>query len=218
MRLNGASVVDPCFSYHPPSMSAMEEVAKSLAQTAVQDSHIIHHPSPSRDIAPATSADRPPISILRDALPSIQFSSSRVDLHQLAQTSPIDDITEDEDEDSNQEIVSQLSLEDSPAPSSPAKRLRPPLPPIPDLRFEQAYLKQLEAAKGSVFWIIIITLREQVLFPGVQGFLWALGIAGIRTLRTRQAESGREWGSWIQDWFGQLKRTDTTMMGNRKKS
>ena len=192
----------------------MEDVAKSLAQTAVQDSHIIRHPSPSRDIAPATSADRPPVTIVRDTLPSIQFSSSRANLHELSQQSPEEDINDIEDE----EILSELSLEDSPAPSSPPKRRqRPPLPPIPDLRFEQAYLKQLEAAKGSVFWIIVITLREQVLFPGVQGFLWALGIAGIRTLRARQAESGREWGSWIRDWFGQLKRTDTTMMGIRQR-
>jgi hypothetical protein len=194
----------------------MEDVAKTLAQTAVQDSHIIRHPSPSRDIAPATSADRPPVSIARDALPSIQFSSSRANLHALSKPHPSE---HDIDDDDQEEITSELSLEeDSPAPSSPPpKRQRPPLPPIPDLRFEQAYLKQLEAAKGSVFWIVIITLREQVLFPGVQGFLWALGLAGIRTLRTRQAESGREWGSWIRDWFGQLKRTDTTMMGGRRR-
>lgn len=214
---NGTSLVDPFLSQPPPPpTSAMGDVTKTLVQTAVQDSHIIRHPSPSRDIAPATSADRPPVSIIRDALPSIQFSSSRVNLHELTQKSPVDDI--DEHEHEQEEMVSQLSHDDSPAPSSPPKRQRPPLPPIPDLRFEQAYLKQLEAAKGSVFWIIIITLREQVLFPGVQGFLWALGMAGIRTLRTRQAESGREWGSWIRDWFGQLSRTDTTMMGSRKRS
>src|ERR1700694_1211480 len=152
----------------------MEDAAKVLAQTAVQDSHIIRSPSPSRDIAPSTSADRPPVTLVRDALPSIQFSSSS-NLHLLSQLGDHDDDT-----------VSEVSLDESTHDVSP-KRQRPQLPPIPDLRFEQAYLKQLEAAKGSVLWIIIITIREQVLFPGVQGFLWALTMSGIRSLRTRQA-------------------------------
>jgi Autophagy receptor ATG43 len=182
----------------------MEEAARSLAQTTVQDRHIICHPSPSRDIVPPTSADRPLVSIVRDALPSIQFSSSRANLHHLSQRHH----SEDEDDD---ETVSEISLEDSPHPSSSSKPRRPNLPPIPDLRFEQSYLKQLEAAKGSVMWMIIITIREQVLFPGVQGFLWALGLAGIRTLRTRQAESGRGVGSWLRDWFGRLGKIDPTM-------
>lgn len=67
-------------------------------------------------------------------------------------------------------------------------------------------------------WMIIITIREQVLFPGIQGFLLALGLAGIRTLRTRQAESGRGVGTWLRDWFGRLGKTDTTMtVGERSR-
>jgi hypothetical protein len=183
----------------------MEDAAKVLAQTAVQDSHIIRNPSPTRDIAPSTSADQRPITVIRDALPSIQFSSSS-NLHMLSQ------LRADADEDT----VSEVSLEDSTHDISPKPR-RPQLPPIPDLRFEQSYLKQLEAAKGSVMWIIIITIREQVLFPGVQGFLWALAMSGIRSLRTRQAESGQEWGGWIREFFGQFKKTDLTMSGNRRR-
>jgi len=64
-------------------------------------------------------------------------------------------------------------------------------------------------------WMIIITIREQVLFPGIQGFLWALGLAGLRTLRARQAESGRAAGSWTRDFFGRLGRADSPMMGHR---
>jgi hypothetical protein len=81
---------------------------------------------------------------------------------------------------------------------------------IPDLRFEQSYLKQLEAARGSILWMIIITIREQVLFPGIQGFLWALGMAGLRTLRASQAESGAEWGTWLRNFFKQFKPADST--------
>ena len=194
----------------------MEEVAKTLAETAVQDSHIIRNPSPSRDIAPSTSADHAPISILRDSLPSIQFSSSRVDLHRLTQPQPSRHHRPGEGIE-HDETASEISLEDSPRPASPPKARRPPRPPIPDLRFEQSYLKGLEAAKGSVMWMVIITFRDQVLFPGLQGFVWALGMAGLRTLRTRQAENGAAWGAWLRDYFGRLVRTDTTMMGNQRR-
>jgi hypothetical protein len=196
----------------------MEEIAKSLAETAVQDSHIIQHPSPSGDIAPSTSADHAPISLLRDSLPSIQFSSSHADLHRLSQHQQQQSRHHRHEQDLGaDETVSEISLEDSPGPTSPPKPTRPPLPPIPDLRFEQSYLKGLEAAKGSVLWMVIITIRDQVLFPGLQGFVWALGLAGIRTLRTRQAENGAAWGGWLRDYFDRLVRTDTTMMGNQRR-
>jgi len=198
----------------------MEEVAKSLAETAVQDSHIIRHPSPSRDIAPSTSADHAPVSIVRDSLPSIQFSSSHADLHRLSQYQQHQQPSHHrlgEEDIADDETASEISLEDSPGPTSASKPQRPPRPPIPDLRFEQSYLKGLEAAKGSVMWMVIITIRDQVLFPGLQGFVWALGMAGLRTLRSRQAESGAAWGGWLREYFERLVRTDTTMTGNQRR-
>ena len=187
----------------------MEEAAKTLAQTAIQDSHIIRNPSPSRDIAPPTSADRPPMSIsLRDHLPSIQFSSSRANLHRLSQ---------EDNEEIDEETASEISSEEAHHAIEQQKPRRQNIrPPIPDLRFEQAYLKQLEAAHGSVFWMIVITIREQVLFPGIQGFLWALAVIGIRSLKATQAESGRAWGTRIRDWFGQVTRKETAVMGAYK--
>jgi len=193
----------------------MEDVVKTLAETAVQDSHIIRHPSPPRDIAPSTSADHAPVSIVRDSLPSIQFSSSHADLHRLSQPQPRHHRLEEDIGDD--ETVSEISLEDSPPPTSKPKPQLPPRPPIPDLRFEQSYLKGLEAAKGSVMWMVIITIRDQVLFPGLQGFVWALGMAGLRTFRTRQAESGATWGGWLREYFERLVRTDTTMMGTQRR-
>jgi hypothetical protein len=191
----------------------MEEIAKTLAETVVQDGHIIRHPSPSRDIAPSTSAEHAPVSVVRDSLPSIQFSSSHADLHRLSQQRSRRHRHEEDLGDD--ETVSEISLEDSPGPASTPKPSRPPLPPIPDLRFEQSYLKGLEAAKGSVMWMVIITIRDQVLFPGLQGFVWALGLAGLRTLRTRQAENGAAWGGWLRDYFERLVRIDITMMGSQ---
>jgi Autophagy receptor ATG43 len=175
----------------------MEEIARTFAQTASHDLSVHRNSSPTREVS---SAGRPsPIHIVRHALPSIQFSSSRANLAQLSHPGPDDDLpSEEEDEDSRHHHR-----------RGRRRPQRPPLPVIPDLRFEQAYLKQLEAAKGSLFWIIVITIREQVLFPGIQGFLWALGIAGLRTLRTTQAESGAQWGTWLREMFAQFKITST---------
>lgn len=183
----------------------MEE---AFEQTAVQDSHITHQPSLSRDSVPSASGDRAPASIVRDALPSIQFSSSHPDLHRLTQQHHEED-TDVDDTDT------EITLETSPHPLSPRKSQRSKLPPLPDLRFEQSYLKQLEGANGSIMWMIIITIREQILFPGLQGFLWALGMAGLRSLRAAQAENGRVWGGWLRELFGQARRTDTTLTNNR---
>jgi len=191
----------------------MEATTRIIAQAAVQDSHIVHDPSPSRDVAPSTSADRPPISIFHEGLPSMQFASSRSALYLLSQQRQQAPSEDDQDDDS---ASSRTSDEDARHPQSPPKSRRRHLPPIPDLRFEQSYLKQLQAAKGSIFWMIIITIREQVLLPGIQGFVWALGIAGIRTLRLQQAESGLAWGTWLRDYFGRLVRADTRTMGNRR--
>src|SRR4030095_16081468 len=134
----------------------MEELARGLERTVTQDIHIIRQPSPSRDIATSTSADRGPVSIIRDTLPTIQFSSSHAEFHLLSQQQKqphhnYDDENEedeelggeDDDDDDDDEIVSEICLEDSPHPSTQPKSLRPKLPPIPDLRFEQSYLKQL---------------------------------------------------------------------------
>jgi len=183
----------------------MEEAAKIFAETAIQDSHIIRHPSPSRDVAPSTSADQQPVTIPRRAFPSIQFSSSRADLNRLAQQ-----VEEEEAEETESEISLDESAHRHHHRHRRPKPRRPPLPPLPDLRFEQSYLKQLEGAKGSVFWMVIITIREQVLFPGLQGFLWALALTGIRTIRTNQAESGRTFGGWLRSYFGGLTGTNTT--------
>jgi hypothetical protein len=167
--------------------------------------------SPSHGATSSASAGQTPVSIIRDALPSVQFSSSRIGLHQFSRSHQ----SEDEDNE-DEETTSEALLQDTPHHSR--KSRRPRLPPIPDLRFEQSYLKQIEAAKGSVMWIIIITIRDQVIFPGVQGFIWALAMAGIRTLRANQAENGRMLGTWIRDWFGRLGRADTTMtMGGRSR-
>jgi hypothetical protein len=73
------------------------------------------------------------------------------------------------------------------------KRAAPPA--IPDLRFEQSYRRAIAPAGGSVLWIALITLRDQVIFPFVQGFGWAFILIGFRTWRQGVAQNGSVWGS-----------------------
>lgn len=69
-----------------------------------------------------------------------------------------------------------------------------PLPPIPDLRFEQSYRRAISVANGSPFWTTFITIRDQVLMPFTQGFLWAIIVLGYRFWGTKSAASGSLWG------------------------
>lgn len=112
----------------------MSSLAAEVAGT-IQAAHIDRHPDPVFDNAPATAAEkREPVSL----------SSPRPDY---------DDIDEDEDDDDD----------------IPYSVLRPvarsqSLPPLPDLRFEQSYLKSISSA--DTWWkVLLITVRDQVNIP-----------------------------------------------------
>ncbi|KAK2766016.1 hypothetical protein FQN54_007531 [Arachnomyces sp. PD_36] len=74
------------------------------------------------------------------------------------------------------------------------------LPPLPDLRFEQSYLKSLDGAEswGRIAWI---TVRDQVFFPLIQGTLWSLALSGWRFWNRGAQFSGRTVGSKIRRWW-----------------
>ncbi|KAK8241448.1 hypothetical protein IWZ00DRAFT_516442 [Phyllosticta capitalensis] len=53
------------------------------------------------------------------------------------------------------------------------------LPPLPDLRFEQSYLKSID--KCETKWgVAYITFRDQFVFPLLQGTVWCLILDGWR--------------------------------------
>lgn len=60
----------------------------------------------------------------------------------------------------------------------PEGRLRKQLPQVPDLRFEQSYLASIAPAQGVWWKIALITLKDQVMMPLVQGVLYNLLVAG----------------------------------------
>ncbi|PVH93175.1 DUF1770-domain-containing protein [Periconia macrospinosa] len=74
------------------------------------------------------------------------------------------------------------------------------MPPLPDLRFEQSYLKSIERAKDwkGVLWI---TLVDQVVMCFAQGVLWTLVLSGWRHWNRSAKFSGRGIGARIRRWW-----------------
>ncbi|KAF8443510.1 hypothetical protein BGX38DRAFT_1199515 [Terfezia claveryi] len=77
------------------------------------------------------------------------------------------------------------------------------LPPLPDLRFEQSYLASIGSANGDSWRIFLITIRDQVVFPLVQGMVFSLGMAGWRAWNSRARFLGRGLGARVRRrWWG----------------
>jgi hypothetical protein len=77
---------------------------------------------------------------------------------------------------------------------------RSTMPPLPDLRFEQSYLKRIENAQSwqGVAWI---TFKDHVLMCFAQGVLWTLALNGWRYLNRSSKFSGRSVGARIRRWW-----------------
>ncbi|PGH23415.1 hypothetical protein AJ80_02525 [Polytolypa hystricis UAMH7299] len=155
----------------------MTDPAIQIAET-LQTASINRNPSPTHDINPSTAAFK----------------------KQPVTTTPI------------QYIPVSSSYDDSVSLSSdivdPSRTIRPiprraPLPPLPDLRFEQSYLRSLQGADswGRIAWI---TIRDQVLFPLIQGTLWTLALSGWRYWNRGAQFSGRTVGVKIRRWWWQV--------------
>ncbi|KAF5006882.1 hypothetical protein FDECE_6759 [Fusarium decemcellulare] len=100
----------------------------------IQAAHIKRHPDPSHDINPPTTAETREPVILQ----SLKHASD-------------DGIDEDEEEDIPYSVL-------RPAPRHSK------LPPLPDLRFEQSYLRSI--SKADTWWeVALITIRDQVHGP-----------------------------------------------------
>lgn len=86
-----------------------------------------------------------------------------------------------------------------------------PLPPLPDLRFEQSYLASLRGAEswGRIAWI---TMRDQVFLPLIQGTLWTLALCGWRYWHRGAQVTGSTAGFKIRQLWWKLNGWDTTRL------
>ena len=77
---------------------------------------------------------------------------------------------------------------------------------MPDLRFEQSYLASISGAHGDPGKIVLITIRDQVLFPLFQGMLFSLGLAAWRAWSSRMRLLGKGIGQRIRSGAAEVKK------------
>ncbi|KAF2160942.1 hypothetical protein M409DRAFT_28547 [Zasmidium cellare ATCC 36951] len=150
----------------------LEDVAIQAAET-IQTAHINKAPT-ERDLAPSTAAD----------------TKERVVFDRSA-----DVVSEADDVDEDEVPLSILK----PLPQDQRQRMPPHLQ-LPDLRFEQSYLKSISSTND---WKMItyITIKDQVLMPLVQGMAWTLIVAGWRHWNGATKFSGQTVGAKIRRWW-----------------
>ncbi|QIW96369.1 hypothetical protein AMS68_001887 [Peltaster fructicola] len=151
-------------------MADLQDAAIQVAET-LQTAHIRQDPTVEHDINPSTSV------------------SGRQPVH-LDDNPSSDALSEADDAEEDEIPVSLLR---------PAPR-RPPMPALPDLRFEQSYLASIKEAKG---WqgVALITIRDQVMMPLIQGLAWTLIVAGWKTFNASSTLSGQSMGARIRRWW-----------------
>ncbi|KAL1896174.1 hypothetical protein Sste5346_004917 [Sporothrix stenoceras] len=180
-------------------------VPLQIAET-IQTAHIVHNPSAERDLAPSTAADtREPVVLEKES----SLKAQELDEDPL-ELDPLDDEDEDEDEEDDEEGNSPYSVIRPWDPTvdrsggrygrHAASRPHQQLPPLPDLRFEQSYLRSLAAA--DTWWKVgLVTVRDQVLMPFVQGLLYNLAVCGWQYWNRASKLSGQSVGARVRRWW-----------------
>lgn len=160
------------------------EIASTL-----QAGHIRPDPDPAVDMAPSTAADAKAVYDEKQHHQHNHPYDSDSAAHQL------DGIDGDSDSDEEDDIPYSVL-------KRPRRQPQQQLPPLPDLRFEQSYLKSIAAA--DTWWkVALITTRDQVLMPLAQGVVYNLLLCGWqqwnRTAKLQGNSAGARFRRW---WYG----------------
>jgi hypothetical protein len=128
-------------------------IATQIAEV-VQTAHIKRDPSPRHDLNPSTAASvKEPVYLSPSSSPPPR-RRTRVNRYHDDDEIDDDDDHNDEDEDIPVSVLVRPR-------EAPRRRRAQPLPPMPDLRFEQSYLHSIAGAE--TWWRIAwITVRDQV--------------------------------------------------------
>ncbi|KAI1005617.1 hypothetical protein K3495_g2598 [Podosphaera aphanis] len=82
----------------------------------------------------------------------------------------------------------------------PHRRRRPSFGPLPDLRFEQSYRASIAHAH-SPGAVALITIRDQLLLPFLQGSVWSLALLGWAHWNKTTSISGSSVGARARRWW-----------------
>ncbi|KAI9726426.1 MAG: hypothetical protein M1828_001248 [Chrysothrix sp. TS-e1954] len=87
--------------------------------------------------------------------------------------------------------------------SSSSPQSRPPLPPLPDLRFEQSYLARIKphADASNHAMVAYVTLLDHVVMPLTQGVVWNLAVFGWRSWNAGVKFRGAGVGARVRRWW-----------------
>ncbi|EPE08986.1 hypothetical protein F503_04573 [Ophiostoma piceae UAMH 11346] len=179
-----------------------------IAET-IQTASIRHNPTVERDLAPSTAADTRIPVVIEKRRRDEDDDPLGLDGDDDAEADEIE--IDDGDSDENHysvirpwdpEVDSQQHHRY--AQRSPGKdRPHMQLPPMPDLRFEQSYLRSINAAvaENSYWKVALITIRDQLFFPFLQGLVYNVGICGWQTYNRRATLNGQSAGARVRRWW-----------------
>ncbi|KAI3343846.1 hypothetical protein F4824DRAFT_507611 [Ustulina deusta] len=149
----------------------------------IQTAHINRAPSPRHDLNPSTAAStREPVYL---------------SLTPEEQPHPRRELDDDDEDEEDEEIPLSVLVR----PRAAARRPRAAsFPPMPDLRFEQSYLRSIAGAEtwGRVAWI---TVRDQIMMPLAQGVVYNLAIVGWQHWNRNAQMSGSSVGARLRRWW-----------------
>jgi hypothetical protein len=96
------------------------------------------------------------------------------------------------DDDDDEEDIPYSVLRPAPRHSN--------LPPLPDLRFEQSYLRSI--SKADTWWkVALITTRDQILMPLTQGLVYNLFLCGWQHWNRNARLHGNTLGARVRRWW-----------------
>ncbi|KAF3901809.1 hypothetical protein AA313_de0206107 [Arthrobotrys entomopaga] len=177
----------------------MSDLAFLAAETAITDGHIRHDATPETAIAPSTAADSKTV-LTESSIHESEYSQVEAEAEEEEEGEEVDELDEDDD------VASISSSILYPSHHTLRGLHHRPLPPLPDLRFEQSYLASIkDATEKKKYWLIaLITVRDQLLFPLIQGCLWNLALSGWRYWNRGVKFRGEGVGARVRRWWWQV--------------
>lgn len=182
----------------------MDSVVPELVST-IQSTSFQENPDIAHDLNPSTTA-------------SLKFPV-QVDSSKDLSESNYDEIGGN-DIDDPEDAAHNEGVEEDDIPFDVLKPVtrKTNLPPLPDMRFEQSYLRSIENTKSN-WGVVYITIRDQVLLPLFQGTLYSLAVLGWRFWNANASVNGAGWGSRARRWWYKTNNWDLggkRMMGSAR--